>query len=66
MKTWTFVTAVFWLFYNMSVCPQSEEQTCTRQNLTDPQTTITQVLSQTWYFPNCTRPPPVGAQTRTI
>jgi hypothetical protein len=61
MKTWMFVTAVFWLFYNMSACPQSGEQTCTNQNLTGHQTTITPSLSQTWYFPNRTRPPPVQA-----
>ncbi len=29
MKTWMFVTAVFWLFYKMCVCPQDLGQTTT-------------------------------------
>jgi hypothetical protein len=59
MKTWMFVTAVFWLFYNMCVCPQSEEQTDQREKPVDDQTTITDSFSQKWYFPNSIRPPPL-------
>jgi len=58
MKTWTFVTAVFWLFYNMPVCPESREQTCESQELITPSTLITDSRLQEWYFPNCGRPPP--------
>ena len=60
MKTWMFVTAVFWLFYNMCVCPQSEEQTTQGKESLGQQTIITDSLVQRWYVPCCIRPPPRG------
>jgi hypothetical protein len=58
MKTWTFVTAVFWLFYNLPICPHSEEQTTADGKLICSQTTIIDRALQKWYFANCIRPPP--------
>ena len=59
MKTWMFVTAVFWLFYDMCVCPQGEEQTAQHKESISSQTTITDSLLQRWYFPSSIRPPPL-------
>jgi hypothetical protein len=61
MKTWMFVTAVFWMFYNMRVCPQSEAQTTESKKLISNQTTITDAVLQKWYLPICIRPPPLQA-----
>lgn len=58
MKTWMFVTAVFWLFYGMCVCPQSAEQTPSSNECIPDTTVDTDVCVRTWYFPSCVRPPP--------
>jgi len=60
MKTWMFTTAVFWMFYNLCVCPQSDEQTAF-QETAGGQIPITDSLAQRWYFPRCIRPPPLPA-----
>jgi len=60
MKTWMFTTAVFWMFYNMCVCPQANEQTAVPETVGG-QTWITDLFPQRWYFPRCIRPPPLPA-----
>jgi midasin (ATPase involved in ribosome maturation) len=59
MKTWMFTTAVFWMFYNMCVCPQSNEQTTLFHETAGGQTTITDLFSQRWHLSRCIRPPPL-------
>jgi hypothetical protein len=61
MKTWTFVTAVFWLFYGLCVCPQSPEQTTGHQECIGDQTTVMDALSPNWNSPDIIRPPPRAA-----
>jgi hypothetical protein len=59
MKTWMFTTAVFWMFYNLCVCPQSQEQTTLVQETAGDPTTITDSFAQRWYLSRCIRPPPL-------
>jgi hypothetical protein len=62
MKTWMFVTAVFWLFYNMCVCPHSDEQMTPWNEGIFGQTPIMDLVLQTWTVPACIRPPPARTQ----
>jgi hypothetical protein len=66
MKTWMFVTAVFWLFYEMCVCPQDRERTVL---CIEPRgRTVTNVgsLLLPWYSPSYVRPPPADGLQRMI
>lgn len=60
MKTWTFVTAVFWLFYNMSVCPLSSEQMTEDGQSVRTATMRADPFQQNWTGLNVVRPPPPG------
>ena len=60
MKTWTFVTAVFWLFYHMSVCPQGEEQIAEDGESIRSASISTDPFLQSWTGLNVARPPPPG------
>jgi hypothetical protein len=60
MKTWMFVTAVFWLFYKMCVCPQDLGQMTTACGTRGLPVTDADRFVQRWYCPSYVRPPPAG------
>jgi hypothetical protein len=64
MKTWMFVTAIFWLFFNMCVCPQAAAQAGADNESRGLQTTVDS-LFQRWYLSHRVRPPPPENQRPT-
>lgn len=60
MKTWTFVTAVFWLFFHLCLCPQSEAQGSACGDARGLLGTDVDTLLQRWYSLEYIRPPPEG------
>ena len=62
MKTWTFTTEIFWMFFGMCLSPQSQEQTSHvehDQQFIENQTANTDSSVQGWYSPVFVRPPPL-------
>jgi hypothetical protein len=58
MKTWMFVAAIFWLFFDMCVCPQTPEQTDSSEDPKGVPTTDVDSWGPWWNAPDSIRPPP--------
>jgi len=64
MKTWMFVTEVFWLFLGLCIFPQSAESPYDHNQRASQFTTRTSNTTfNIWYASSLVRPPPPGHQS---